>query len=379
MTAIVYVLVFIAFVDNFAMLPTIAPYAQQMDAGLTGVGVAVGAYSVTNLVFNLVGGVLLDRVGRRWLVVGSLVLVGAAMLCYPLASTLGALVAVRLLHGIGGGILVPAIFTLLGDLAPAGGRSRTMGRAGAIIGMAAVVGPGVAGGVRKALGFSGVFGMIAVVMGLGALIAAVGLAETRRSAPGAGDGARVLTLLRRPDLRLACLSAFVFTGAVGTLAAFLPVHVEGTGGSAAASGGMFTLFAAVAVAVMLSRAAGLADLRGPRTPIAVGFGVYAVALGVLATGPAIAVTAVAAGVFGLGYALVFPAMASAVGASSGADERGRAYGLFMAFFSLGFVVLPPVGGMVGDAWPAAGAFSASAALCVVGATLIAARAGRRRA
>jgi MFS transporter, DHA1 family, multidrug resistance protein len=361
---------FIAFLDNFAMLPTVAPYAEELGARLTGVGVAVGAYSLTNLVFNLVGGALLDRVGRRRLVVVSLLLVSAAMLAYPLAGSLQGLIVVRLLHGVGGGILVPAVFTVLGDLAPAGRRGQTMGRAGAIIGVAAVVGPAAAGILREAVGFTAVFMGVAAASAIGAIIAARWLVETAPAHRVAAQRPAIGALLRRPGLQAACLAAFVFTGAVGSLAAFLPVHVEAMGLAASRTGGLFTLFAVAAVAVMLSRLAGIGDVRGAGLPMAGGLSLYVGSLALLSAGPGPWLTALAVVVFGLGYGVVFPAMAGAVMAAAEPRERGTAYGLFLAFFSLGFVVVPPLGGLVGDAWAVLGPFVPAALLCALGAVTV---------
>ena len=86
---LVYGVVFIAFLDNFAMLPTVGPYARGLGADPAGVGAAVAAYSVTNLVFNLVGGLLLDRAGRKRLAVAGLAVAAVAVAGYTLAGTPG--------------------------------------------------------------------------------------------------------------------------------------------------------------------------------------------------------------------------------------------------------------------------------------------------
>jgi MFS transporter, DHA1 family, multidrug resistance protein len=367
---VAYVLLLVAFLDNFAMLPTIAPYAEHLGAGLTGVGVVIGAYSLTNLVFNVVGGVLLDRAGRRRLLVVSLALISLSMLCYPLVSSVEALVAIRLLHGVGGGILVPAVFTVLGDLAPPGAQGRAMGRAGAVIGVAAVVGPALAGALRQVGGFGAVFLAVAFTAGAGALLAARVLPAATPSPTSVTVGPRLGLLLQDRAFRTACLAAFVFTGAVGSLAAFLPGHVEGMGFAASVSGGLFTLFAIAAAAIMVGPLAALADSRGARGPTGGGLGLLGGALGLLAAGPMIAGTTVAAVVFGAGFGLAFPAMASVVAGAAGSVGRGRAFGLFMAFYSLGFVTVPPLGGAVGDAWPAVGPFLLAAVLCALASAAV---------
>ena len=371
---VAYLVLLIAFLDNFAMLPTIGPYAERLGADLTGVGVAVGAYSLTNLLLNIAGGALVDRLGRRRLVVTSLLGVGATMLLYPMVSSVTMLIGVRLLHGVAGGVLVPAVFTAVADLSPEGGRGRSMGRAGAAIGAAAVIGPAVGGALRQLAGFEAVFLGVAALCVLGALIAGLGLPETSPQA-GSRSGTRgaLLDLLRDPHLRVAYGTAVVFTGAVGSMAAFLPVHVEGLGLPAASSGGMFTLFALAAVALMLSRMAGLVELRGAALPIVSGLSVLAIALTALTAEPSALPTAVAATVFGVGFGLVFPAMSALVGAAAPPQRRGAAYGFFMAAYSLGFVVMPPLGGAVADRWSSLGPFAAAAVVCAAAAGVLALR------
>lgn len=371
---VAYVVLLIAFLDNFAMLPTIGPYAERLGADLTGVGVAVGAYSLTNLLLNVAGGALVDKLGRRRLVVGSLIAVAGTFLLYPLAASVPALIGVRLLHGAAGGVLVPAVFTALADLAPEGRRGRSMGRAGAAIGAAAVIGPAIGGALRQAASFEAVFIAIAVVMAVGAVIAAVGLPETTPGEPRRSDTrAPISELLRDRHLQIAYASALVFTGAVGSMAAFLPVHVEGLGLPAGASGGMFTLFALAAVVLMLSRVAGLVEQRGAAVPIVTGLAVLALSLTALTLGPPVLPTAIAATVFGVGFGLVFPAMSALVGAAAPPERRGAAYGFFMACYSLGFVVMPPLGGAIADSWPGIGPFAAAALTCAAAAAVLARR------
>jgi MFS transporter, DHA1 family, multidrug resistance protein len=362
---VVYAIVFVAFVDVFAMLPTVAPYAASLGAGIVGVGVTVGAYSATNLVFNLVGGVLLDRRGRRRVLLWGLALAAGSMLLYAAAATPGQLIAVRLVHGVAGGLLVPAVFTLAGDLAPAQGRGRVMGRVGATIGAAAVVAPGLAGALRQAVGFTPVFLTVSALTAAGFLLVLVALREPDVE-PGRQREASLGVLLRRRGLQVAFVAVAGFTFAVGALAAFLPLHAEALTGSPAVTGALFTLYAVVAALVMLSRLSGAVDLRGPLRPLSVGLLVLGGAMGLLATTPAVALTWVAAGVFGLGYGLVFPAGAGFLAAASSPPERGRAFGLFNAFFSLGLVVGPTLSGLLAAASPAS-PFLPAVAVCAAAA------------
>jgi MFS transporter, DHA1 family, multidrug resistance protein len=362
-SVVVHCLVFIAFVDNFAMLPTIAPYAATLGADLTATGTVVAAYSLTNLLLNIVGGVLLDRSGRRRLAVLGFGGTAAAVALYPLAQTPVGLVGVRLLHGAAGGVLVPAVFTVVSDLTAGRRATAAMGRVGALIGLAAVVGPAAAGFLRQSGTFTTVFVTVSATMFTGCAIALRWLPETTPLRRRTGSPVPLSELVRRSELRSACAAVFALTFSVGTLAAFLPLHVESLGLAPAATGLLFTLYAAVAAVVML---ASLGDRLGhgaAAASIATGLVALALSLTLLAGRPGVAGAVLAVAVFGLGFGLVFPAATAAVSAAAGPRARGAAFGIFLACFSLGFVVGPPLGGAVGQTLPEVGPFLPAVALC----------------
>lgn len=345
----VYALVFVAFVDIFAMLPTVSPYAVSLGAGSVGVGVAVGAYSASNLVFNLVGGALLDRVGRRRVLLWGLGLAAVAVATYAAAGSPSQLVAVRLFHGAAGGLLVPAVFTVGGDLAPAQGGGQTMGRVGVCIGLAAVVAPALAGLVRQAAGVTAVFVGVAVVMTVGLALTAATVREPPAGGAHGVEGTPLWRLLRRADLQVALGSVVALTFGVGALAGFLPLHAEALTAQPAVTGMLFTAYAVVASAAMLSPLARSVDVRGPLQPLAAGLAALAVGLAVLAGEPGLVLTVFAVCVFGFGFGLVFPAVAGFLAGATRRGERGRAFGLFNAAFSLGLATGPPVSGALHDA------------------------------
>ncbi len=57
--------IFVAFFDLFIQFPIVAPYAGSLGAAPALVGIIVAAYSATNLIGNLIAGLILDRWGRK--------------------------------------------------------------------------------------------------------------------------------------------------------------------------------------------------------------------------------------------------------------------------------------------------------------------------
>lgn len=356
--AAIYAAIFFAFIDNFALLPVIGPRAQQLGADPLLVGIAVAAYSLANLAFDPIGGALADRLGRRRVVIAALAISPAAILVYALADSLPLFLAARVVHGATGGVLGASLFALLGDAAPLGERGRTLGRAGAIIGIAAVLGPGLGALVATISGTTAVFVGIAALIAIGLAAVLPLLPETlpRSSAPATPGVWR--RILADPRVRAALLAIFGLEVAVGTITGFIKdgliarALAEGRDEAGAlryaagASGGLFSIFGAIAIAIMLSRISGRVDRRGSLGISLVGLAALGAALFILAVSPTLQTDIAAMLLYGVGYGLIFPAAAGAIAIASAPEERGRANGLFNLSFDIGISAGPIFGGLL---------------------------------
>jgi len=354
----IYAAVFFAFIDNFALLPVIGPRAQQLGGGPLLVGLAVAAYSLANLAFDPIGGALADRLGRRRVVIAALAISPAAILVYAFADSLPLFFLARVIHGATGGVLGASLFALLGDAAPVGERGRTLGRAGALIGVAAVLGPGVGALVSTLYGTTAVFIGVAVLIAVGFLAVLPLLPETLAPSDAGSTPGAWRRIVADPRLRAAFLAIFGLEVAVGTITGFIKdglivrALTEGRDQAGAlryaagASGGLFSIFGAIAIAMMLSRFAGRVDRRGSLGVSLVGLAALAAALLLLAVSPGLQADVVAMLLYGVGYGLIFPAAAGAIAIASAPTERGRANGVFNLAFDLGISAGPILGGLL---------------------------------
>jgi MFS transporter, DHA1 family, multidrug resistance protein len=374
------VVLFLSFVDVFALLPTVAPFVTSLGGGPAAVGLAVGAYSAANLPANVVGGILVDRWGRRRVTLIGLVLAAAAVAAYPLATTATGVIVARLAHGVAGGILVPAVFAAAGDRAVASGAGRTMGRMGALIGAAAVVAPAGAGILRQVAGTTAVFLTVSGLMLVGAVVAYLGVHDpiVERQRRTTRDSRVVRELLRVPPLRRAYAATAALTVSVGVLAGFLPGRAEALGAAPSAVGGLFTAYAVAAAALMLSPLAGRVDRDGADRIAGIGLLVLATSLAALAVVDTLPLAIAATALFGVGYGLVFPAVTGATSLVATTETRGRAFGLFNAAFSIGLAFGPPIVGALAERVAWLSPFVPTAALtAVLGLWVV--QAGRRAA
>jgi len=332
-------IVLACFFDNFSQLPIMAPYARALGASPAVVGLVVAIYSVTNLLGNLAGGYLFDQVDRRRLLVAGLVLAGMAVLLYVAARTPTHLLLIRALHGGAVAVLTPAAFAMLGDYFPRGRRKGPMAASGAIIAMAAIVAPVTSGVIKDRWGFAGVF------LFVGALLLSTGAASwlllgASRPAPGERRHTpRVfLMLLRRPGLLTAYLAAVVLTFGLGTLVTYLPLHMSDFGYGGAQTGLALSAFALVAMLAMVSPLARTAGDRTRLLPAAAGLFLVGCALLLLPIGTGLPATWAFMGLYGLGFGLIFPSANARVADLTDQGERGSAFGLFYAFWSVGVIL-----------------------------------------
>ncbi|NUT35006.1 MAG: multidrug effflux MFS transporter [Hamadaea sp.] len=139
--------------------------AAQVQLTLTAALVGLG-------VGQLIGGPLSDRFGRRLPVLGGIALFTVASLLIALAPSIPAIVVLRLLQGIGGGVGTAISRAVVRDLYSGAAASRYLSRILLVFGVAPVVAPSAGAAVLKVTTWRGVFVFLAaygVVLGLAIL------------------------------------------------------------------------------------------------------------------------------------------------------------------------------------------------------------------
>src|SRR5688500_16259017 len=101
------------------LLPVLPRFAEgPLGAGPVGIGLAVGANSITALLFQPPAGRLGDIYGRRVLLVGGTALTAVSFAACALADSLPLIVGARLLTGLGEALWFVGAATVVNDLAP---------------------------------------------------------------------------------------------------------------------------------------------------------------------------------------------------------------------------------------------------------------------
>lgn len=105
----------------------------------------VTAYLLGSTTMIPIVGKLSDQFGRKWFFVAGVILFLLGSILSGASQTIDQLIAFRALQGIGAGVGISLVFTVVGDIFPPAERARWQGIFAAVYGFSSVVGPTIGG------------------------------------------------------------------------------------------------------------------------------------------------------------------------------------------------------------------------------------------
>ncbi|WP_347349075.1 MFS transporter [Nigerium sp.] len=148
---------------RIALLPLFAAAVPAIGAGFAGLGLTV--FALANFVSLQGSGRLVDRLGRKPVLLAGLVICAAANLAFGWSGSVPVFLALSALGGIGSSLVAPSQQAMVADII---GRDRSGGQALATFSMAqdlgSIIGPILTGFVADQVGFGWAFGLSGALM-----------------------------------------------------------------------------------------------------------------------------------------------------------------------------------------------------------------------
>lgn len=162
------------------VLPTIQAALGTDQATVTWV---LTAYLVSASVFTPIIGRVGDKVGKERMLVVALAALAVGSLLAAIATSVGVLIAARVIQGIGGGVL-PLTFGIVRDEFPREKVASAIGTAAALLAVGGGVGLVIAGPLVEALSYHWLFWIPMIMTTVAAVGAAIWVPESPERTPG---------------------------------------------------------------------------------------------------------------------------------------------------------------------------------------------------
>lgn len=349
---LVFALVSAAFTAIYLVQPVLPVLREEFGVDEQQVSWAVSAVILGIALSNLTFGRLSDRTPVKPLIaIGGAAVSGLGLLCAA-AQHIGLLVALR----FGQGLFIPALTTCLAAYLarslPAERLNVAMGSYVAATVVGGLMGRLIGGFIHPPLHWRYAFISVSVLIASATLAALIWLPQGRRGRPETGWTPGFRDLLSRADLlriySVAFCSFFVFSA----LFNYLPFYLSGPPFGFSTNQVTFMYLAYLIGVVVAPLSGRLSNRLGNGATLAIGAGLFAVAIG--ATNLASA-WAVGVGLGGV-CAGFFAVHAAAVGSMNRrlTSSRGRANSLYILFYYIGGAAGITVCGVAWQRWGWAG-------------------------
>src|SRR5215207_3235989 len=215
----------------FVILPVFAIYAERLPGGdnLTLVGVAIGAYGLTQAILQIPFGWWSDRYGRKPVIYLGLAIFAAGSFVAAAAANIYIVILGRVLQGAGA--ISAAVMAMAADLTRDEHRAKAMALIGSTIGLAFAVSLIASPWLDRHIGVPGIFAMTGVLALLAMLVVwriVPDVQELRRS-DRSGALKDFVAVLTDPQLGRLNIRVFVLHAVLMALFIAIPFSLRDAG------------------------------------------------------------------------------------------------------------------------------------------------------
>jgi DHA1 family tetracycline resistance protein-like MFS transporter len=310
----------------------------------------VASYSAMQFVFAPLLGRLSDRIGRRPVLLVSMLGTSLGFLLMGFANTLWLLFVARIIDGITGGNISTAQ-AYIADVTPPEERSRGMGLIGAAFGLGFVVGP-VIGGLMTHISPGAPFVFAAGLAAANATALFFLLPESLSSEHRtvAGQRASIFKVIAEAGSRtigVVMAASFFSTVAFAMLTVTYALFANHRFGFDAWHTGLLFGYVGILGAVIQGGLLGrLVKLFGDKALAVAGTALFAVCMFLLPLSPSISLLVLLSGGIAVGNSLMTPTLNGLASKSVSPASQGRVMGVMSSVASLARIIGPLLGGLL---------------------------------
>jgi DHA1 family tetracycline resistance protein-like MFS transporter len=367
-----FVVVLTTFVDmiGFGMIIPILPFhPETVEAGALALGFLIGSFSLMQFIFSPLLGRLSDKVGRRPVILISILSSVLSFILFALADSFLLLLLSRITAGMATESAVAQAY--ISDITTEKDRAKGMGKVGAANGAGFIIGPAL-GGFLSVYGLSTLGFAAAALTGVNLLFAFFFLPESKgktiSSIQTNSDGywRRLAKAIAKPLIGAVFVILFFITFAFSAVPVVVPLLGIAFFGFTELEMSYFFMYIGVVQIVLQGVLIGRMARRWGEENLIV-FGSLLMALGMLFMSlfPSIVVFFGSITLISSGIGTLNTVLPSFISKRSPADEQGGMLGVAQSVGSIARIPGPLVGGFVAEFAGLNAAFLLSSALVIV--------------
>lgn len=343
------------FIDlmGFGILIPILPTFASKDLGISdfNIGLIVAVFSLVQFLFNPILGKLSDNIGRRPIIIVTLIITSISYLIFSVAESFIILFLSRMLAGFGGSNIAVAQ-AYIADITSKDERSKGMGLIGAAFGLGFVFGP-IIGGLLSTYGYH-VAGLGSAVLSFSAMLFALAFLPESNTVKTTSnikikyrlfDSSDYKKLISLPQVSLLVLLFFIiifsFANIYGTFA-LLGYKVYGFSDRETAY--LFGISGIVGTIVQGGFIRILSKMFKEKTLVVTGTISMMIGLGMMPYGGNFLGAAISLAILAIGTGVLQPTILSMVSKYSPDKEQGTILGMNQSLSALARVLGPVWGG-----------------------------------
>jgi MFS family permease len=362
----------------FFILPVFAVHAPQYAGGgnLVLVGIALGAYGLTQAILQIPFGMASDRLGRKPVIYAGLAIFAAGSFLAASATDIWTAIAGRALQGAGA--ISSVVVALAADLTSEAHRTKVMAMIGSMIGFSFALSLVAAPALYRAIGMGGLF-VIVGVLTLAAMWVVAALVPDAPPQPRPAPGMAGLAEALSPELLRLNFGIFALHVVQMAMFVVVPTLLVGAGLALADHWMLYLPVVLASFAVMVPPIL-YADRRNRPKPVLIGSVVLLVAVlaAMAMSARSVAAMAVLLFAFFIAFNVLEAILPSLVSRIAPARARGTAIGVYNTAQTLGLFFGGLGGGWLAQRYGASELFGACAILALAWLALAAGMQAPRR-
>ncbi|MDF2038092.1 MFS transporter [Cytobacillus oceanisediminis] len=324
---------FFLFMGFYVLLTTLPLYIlDELKGDETQVGLIISVFLIAAVISRPFTGKWIDEVGRRKILLASLIVFAVSSLLYFWADSTPALLALRFLHGIGFGMATTATGAIVADIVPNERRGEGLGYYAMFMNLAMVIGPFAGLTIVQYASFLWIFALCTVLSFI-AIVLGVFVKIPQKAESSVKHPKFTLSSLFEKNAVPVAISAGILAFAYSGILSFISVYAKELDLLEAAS----FFFVVYAAFIIMSRpfTGRWFDAYGENKVIYPAIILFAAGLFLLSQANSTFVFLLSGAIIGLGYGTIVPSLQTVAIKQADPAKRGLATSTFFTLFDTG--------------------------------------------